>query len=327
MRRTFVASAVLLVSASAVQSCSGNEFQGKTEAGGASGEGGAEVGGTGPKGGTSSGGTSGGAGEEAGSGGSDGTSVCPPNERSCEGNLARLCNETGTGFLPGTDCTAIGARCLNGRCENGLTAYWPFDEASGTSVTDATGNGYDGVAIDAQWVAGRVRGAIEIAGSGSYVELGDQMNDLAAPFSIASWVWIESNEGTSPMLLASDANTANWVGFWIQRNPDGRLHLSYGSGNGAGPRTRRTLESDAPLPEQEWVHIAAVVGPELRLFVNGMEIPGTLSGEGGPMVHTSDPFYIGTRDGAATGWNGRIDELRIYQRALSAEEIAALAAL
>jgi hypothetical protein len=296
---------------------------GRSGAGGTGGRSGA--GGTGGNGGRAGDGTAGSAGDEEGGGGSVVVPVCTPSERSCLGNLAELCNDEGTGFLAGTDCTAIGARCLNGRCESGLAAYWPFDDASGALVSDASGNGHDGVALATEWVAGRVRGAIQIGRSGSYVELGDRLNDLAVPFSISSWVWVDGPGGATSVLLASDASAVNWAGFWLSRAADGKLEVTYGDGNGAGPRTRRTLQTDASLPLQQWVHVAAVVTPELSLFVGGVKVPGTLSGTGGAMVHTPDPFYIGTRDRADTGWNGRLDELRLYQRALSAEEISALA--
>jgi hypothetical protein len=358
MPRTLVGSAALLVGALLVEACSSGKFRaGEQEAAGkggatsgttgASGEGGDGTGGTDSKGGTGTGGksasggkgggassggkggspgggTSGTAGDEGGSGGSDPPSVCAPNARTCNENVARLCNETGTDFVSSTDCTAIGSRCLNGRCETGLIAYWPFDEGSGSQVTDASGNGYDATATGTEWVEGVVGGAIRIGPSSAYVSVGDQMNDVAPPFSVSAWVWVDASERPA-LLVASDANSESWYGFWIQRLADGTLDVSYGSGSGAGPRTRRTLTTEAPLPAQEWVHIAAVVGPELSLFVNGVEATGTLSGSGGAMVHSADPFFIGTRDRLDTGWNGRVDELRIYGRALSPEEISALA--
>ena len=257
-----------------------------------------------------------------------GQAGCTPDQRTCADGVAQRCNADGTAFITRTDCTAIGARCLKGLCETGLVAYWPFDERSDELAADVSGNGHHGTVVDGQWVTGHAGGAIALETPGSYIDVGDRMDDVVIPFSVASWIFVKPTEVTR-VLLSSDANTTSWNGFWVQLGPTGIWDVTFGSGNGAGPRTRRSLESNDPLPTETWVHIAAVVeGPtDMTLYVNGVQAPGTLVGSGGPMLHTPDPFYIGTRDPTTTSWGGRIDELKIYGRALEASEVAALAGL
>ena len=95
-----------------------------------------------------------GAGGSGGDGsGAGGAGFCTPSEPMCDGNVARLCNATGTAFAgAGLDCTPLGARCFMGVCETGLVAYWPFDNEEGELARDVTGNGNDGSIINGAWV-------------------------------------------------------------------------------------------------------------------------------------------------------------------------------
>ena len=55
-----------------------------------------------------------------------------------------------------------------------LVGYWKFDETSGTTAQDASGNGQDGTLNgDPQWAAGMLGGALEFDGDGDYVDIGD----------------------------------------------------------------------------------------------------------------------------------------------------------
>jgi hypothetical protein len=326
---------LLSLTASALIGCSSDRaFSAATDgdggSGGAAGMSGANAGG-GSAGGAGAAGAAGtvGVGGTAGAAGmaGAGVGVCTPHARTCADGVAQRCNADGTAFVTRTDCTAIGAQCLKGLCETGLLAYWPFDERTGELAGDASGNGHHGTVVDGQWVTGHSGGAIALEIPGSHIDVGDRLHDVVVPFSVASWVFAKPSDGAR-VLVASDANTTSWNGFWVQRGPAGIWEVTFGSGSGAGPRTRRTLESTDPLPNETWVHIAAVVeGPtDMTLYVNGVQVAGTLGGSGGPMLHTSDPFYIGTRD-RTTSWDGRIDELRIYGRALEPSEVATLAGL
>jgi hypothetical protein len=64
----------------------------------------------------------------------------------------------------------------------------------------------------------------------------------------------------------------------------------------------------------------------MTLYINGTPVPGTYSGTGGPLVHTSAPARIGalTLVPANRPWLGHLDDLRIYGCSLNASEVAAL---
>jgi hypothetical protein len=229
----------------------------------------------------------------------------------------------------GVDCTPLGAQCIKGLCETGLIAYWAFDEGTGTVAADATGNGNDGTVTGGQWVTRDTNGALQLGANASYVEVGDKLDTVDLPFSVAAWVRVGAAGANTNILFESDADAPVHSGIWVLRVSSGEWEVGFGDGTDNNATARRSLATNAPLPQGTWIHIAAVVeGPTtMRLYQDGAEVPGTLSGTGGALVvHRADPFHIGS-SALGNSWDGNIDELRIYERPLSASEIATIAAL
>ena len=95
-------------------------------------------------------------------------------------------------------------------------------------------------------------------------------------------------------------------------------------------RTWHFLDSATVLPEGEWVHVASTYdGSSLRIFVNGvLDIERTIpSASWGPTCSNIEPLAIGAKDRTIPPpvteafWNGGLDDVRVYSRALSADEI------
>ena len=86
------------------------------------------------------------------------------------------------------------------------------------------------------------------------------------------------------------------------------------------------IASTGDLSENLWVHVAAVYdGSAMRLYLNGVEV-GSSSKSGLITTDSSVPVWIGGSPSGATDrpWDGRIADVRIYERALTAEEIQQL---
>ena len=84
--------------------------------------------------------------------------------------------------------------------------------------------------------------------------------------------------------------------------------------------------SDADIPLNQWSHVAGVYdGSTIRLYINGVEI-GKGTSHSGVIANSGRDFAIGAhRDSPNTRrFQGKIDEVHIYDRALSPEEVAAL---
>ena len=174
---------------------------------------------------------------------------------------------------------------------------------------------------------GKIGAALRFDGANDYVGFGDVLNSVTVPFAAAAWVNLQAG-GESPV-FHSDDDAGTYYGFWIEIKPGNKLVVNYGDGTGNAAANRRTKKSGLVVTPGTWVHIAAVVrGPtDMSLFVGGTDAGGSYSGTGGAMVRSAGPAVLGT----FTPWgpnyfNGMMDDVRIYNRALSAEEVKAVAA-
>jgi hypothetical protein len=207
-------------------------------------------------------------------------------------------------------------------------AWYPF----GTSAQDFSGNDLHGVSRGTSLVADRHglgTGAHGFDGIDDHIELGDYFNSLDVPFSIAAWVYqpAAARPDFRSIFISDDAPNV-YAGLWFQTEPGGLPQITYANGGPVGPGSRRTLTANDPIAADTWVHIAATVrGPtDMTMYVNGQPVPGTLSGSGGPLVHTSAPARIGAFSTLALNrpWLGLLDDLKIWDCSLDANEVAFL---
>ena len=212
-----------------------------------------------------------------------------------------------------------------------LLLWWKFDETSGTTSSDSSGNGRDGILVgDPQWVPGKINGALEFGGDGDYVVNEDAENYLNGLSAFTVCMWIKSD-----LYITSK-------GFLNGRDPIGHeckfaMRCSvYGVFGGrslfkmgvTSTGNYQILESSSDLQTTEWQHVAMtwVSGGLIRFYVNGVE--DTPSGRENPnntgTVNECTKLIIGKsgRDkGANEGWDGLIDDVRIYDIELMQEGI------
>lgn len=208
-----------------------------------------------------------------------------------------------------------------------LAGHWQFEEGSGTTTADSSGNGTTGTLLNGPlWVTGQVgRYALEFDGSNDRVDLGNPTAlQLTGPMTLAAWVWA-NGIGDNGRIVTKGGGSGN-RGWALNVEGDNVWSLQVASSGTA------LVALEVPeVPLGAWVHVAGVYdpndagGPIMKLYTNGVlggtltaDVPATQSNSG---VNVS----IGARADGTTRWNGRIDDVRIYTRALSDPEIAALA--
>jgi hypothetical protein len=200
-----------------------------------------------------------------------------------------------------------------GSAPAGLVAAYSFDEGAGTSASDASGNGHVGTIAGATWSAGRFGNALSFNGTNSMVSIADANDlDLGTTMTLSAWV--------NPAVLS------DWRTVILKERPNGLSYALYAH-NGARPAAYIntggadiSADGSQSLPVNTWSHIAATYdGAMLRLYVNGSQVGS--QAVTGNMVASASSLRIGGN----TVWNeffsGLIDEVRIYNRALSAAEI------
>lgn len=194
-----------------------------------------------------------------------------------------------------------------------LECHWDFD---GT-VDDLTGKGNDGTLVGGPTYGPGVFGtAIELNGSGQYVD-GADLDFPSAPFSIS--VWFTSSASQSGPIVHKLSSFQN-QNFYIYPVTSGGVMCGLWDGNGwQEPGTGSTMFNDGA-----WHHVAMVVDPtDIELYVDGVSY-GTAPHDNS--FPTNDAhFLVGRQNDASVYFDGAIDELRIYSRALSTVEVAGLA--
>jgi len=197
--------------------------------------------------------------------------------------------------------------------DTNLAGHWNLDEGSGTLAKDSSGNGNDGAVEGAQWVTGVLNGALQFDGDGR-VNCGDAPQlALTQVLSITLWVNPSDLVGDRAFAGRSAAN----VGYAFKSMND---HLRFTT-----PGVMDHDGNNSILQLDSWQHVAVtfVAGQAAgcTFYVNGVATD-TISSSN--LVAGAGPFEIGHNH-----WEqwclGMIDEVRVYDRVLSAEEVAGLA--
>jgi hypothetical protein len=198
----------------------------------------------------------------------------------------------------------------------GLMAAYSFDEQSGGSVFDASGNGHAGVISGASWTtSGRYGGALSFDGNDDSVLLGSLGNFTQQGFTLEAWI----NK-------AGAKKDAAILGSWTGSGP--MLWIDHLAGNHrltlAGDLSSYLDSGQTPDPGSWHHHAATWDGSTARYYIDGTQVASrTSSGPG-----QSDTWRIGAYGSTPTGFfDGLIDDIRIYNRPLAEAEIDADLAL
>jgi glucose/arabinose dehydrogenase len=199
----------------------------------------------------------------------------------------------------------------------GLVAAFSFDEGAGGSSADASGNGNVGTINGATWsTQGRFGGALSFNGTDNTVRVPSSTSlNLSAAMTLEAWI--------NPAAVQSDWRTI------MQRQPDAYfLNASNSngpllpSGGGTFGATTAYVSGSTASPVGVWTHVALTYdGATLKLYVNG--VLANSQARTGTIQSGTNPLWIGGNSPYGEYFQGLIDELRIYNRALTQAEIQA----
>ena len=206
------------------------------------------------------------------------------------------------------------------RSENGLVGWWKFDEGSGTTAMDSSGNDNTGTLTNGPvWVDGQRGKALSFDGLDDYVriEASDSL-DVTSQVTVEAWVYPKAyvDHDGSNSHIASRTNTMGGHIYVLSVYPD-----SHKASYSVNPNPDQHPSSD-DLFLSTWTHLAVTYdGSYVRLYING--IFDSSYAQSGSIETTTNWLAIGCNSYGATyaHFNGTIDEVRIYNRALSQKEI------
>jgi hypothetical protein len=220
-------------------------------------------------------------------------------------------------------CVAVGLL-------DGVVGYWRLDDGAGSaSARDSSGRGNNGVLIGLNWgnvwgpgrsgtgLAINAAGWVSVAPSASIDSITDRL-------TMAGWIYFDGVVMDYATLLSREIGSTIQQHYHLSINSEARPNLFITGANGG-----TIVTAPSPVVPRTWVHLAATYdGALARLYVNGALVP-TSPGAGavsGTFAADTTPLVIGGNGNDATGvptelFSGRIDEVMLYRRALSADEI------
>ena len=227
--------------------------------------------------------------------------------------------------------------------QNGLVGHWKFDETSGTTAYDSSGNEYDAILYgtssgSGSWVDGKVGGAIDLDGSNDYLAIKDLNYSQSGQIpAVSISVWIKSSKNSEAYIVSYD-RSENWrLSMGGMNNNKKLFFATSNNANGTSDKYGATI-----LNDNNWHHLVVTydkVTSQKMFYLDG-SVDATYT------VHSNKPLgrgavtrygTIGTtnedstfNDSSTTRqdyFNGLLDDLRIYDRAVTISEVGWLYSL
>lgn len=232
--------------------------------------------------------------------------------------------------LSATEVTALynsGSVRVNAPNNNGLVGYWSMEDATGTQAGDFSGNGNTGTLLPSTstptWVNGKRGKALSFDGTNDYVNIADSASlRIASTTTITAWVYPTAYNANGAQIVQKRSITAASLdynyGFWLDGS--GYQFFQFYDGTGYHNYTDNQI-----VPLNQWSLITVTVnegsGTPLQFYLNASST--SAPSYSGSMVSSTAPVQIGnySLNLSLYGFTGRIDEVRVYNRILSAAEI------
>jgi len=203
--------------------------------------------------------------------------------------------------------------------------HYKLDETTGNIVTDSSGNAHAGTANGTHaWVAGQVGNALSFDGASAFVTAPSGVVSTLTAITIATWVEVDAT--TSWQRILDFGNSTMVYMFLVPRSSTtGTVRFAITVSGATG---EQVLDGSSALPTGVWKHVAVVLdGQRASLYIDGalesfknsftmrpIDLGTTTNNWLGRSEYTVDPYF-----------KGKLDDFRIYDRALTAEQIASVA--
>ncbi len=229
-------------------------------------------------------------------------------------------NNTAGQFSP-TWLFKSGAETLMQSVASDLLGHWTMNESSGTRMSDSSGNSNDATVSNSNgitWIAGRIGNASNLNGTtGTFGSVPHK--SALNPRALTIAVWISPQSLGNRFIISKGAID----GFELRTIDTGVLEFRFNRETNGSTYRLRSIQN-YPTDGTTWMHVAVTFdGSRTSLYINGV-LDNSATYTSPSILYDSNPLQIGARNGSGR-WLGRIDDLRLHNRALTASEIAALA--
>ena len=215
---------------------------------------------------------------------------------------------------------------------SGLVAAFGFDEASGATAVNSSNAAFNGTILQAARVAGKIGRGLSFDGVNDWVTVSDiaaSPLDLTAGMTIEAWVNPTAMSGWETVVLkergAAGTGLLSYALYAHDGAPQGGGFAGPAGYLRPSPANSTTDQgvrqaSHTAIPLNAWTHIATTYdGVSQRFYINGVLV--ATKAQTGSIAVGNQPLRIGGNNVSGEFFRGVIDELRIYNRALSAAEV------
>ncbi len=205
----------------------------------------------------------------------------------------------------------------------GLVGHWTFADSDGKTVADRSGRGNTGRIESGSIEQEKATRSLQLDGLGTCVQI-REAEPLEFPHGISATIWVKATRWRSRTVLFGEPNpTESWTTpiFGISAETGGE-RVVFGLWLDRG-RGKTLVESPEPMPLAQWTMLTATYdGRVARLSINGKQVAEKPAS--GQITRMKRPLWIGKGLGDKPAFQGRIGEFRLYDRALTADEVHAL---
>jgi hypothetical protein len=244
-------------------------------------------------------------------------------------------NVAGSGVLAycnGTNWISFGA---GAGLSSGLAGQWKFEEGTGTTVADSSGNG-NTLTLAAStatptWTTGKIGNALSFDNTNDYASASNSASlNITGELTVMAWIKVNAFNPDWNDIVTKGNDAAGRAGYQLIMTSDARPAFYFCTGANATCGTWYGYESDSTTPTitaGSWFHVAFTYKDStdtIVMYVNGAAQSGHINGGNAlitSIVSNTDPLNIGTFASSEAS-NMVIDDVRIYNRALTAAEIA-----
>jgi len=215
--------------------------------------------------------------------------------------------------------SGVGLSLVRAESASGLVGYWNLDQGSGAIASDSSGYNNLGTIYGASWTNGKINGALNFDGLDDYIDCGNSATlDPTEGATIEAWVNFNELPSDAGHVMEIASRSGGGTDLDLQCETDNEFKFFIGTG------APNFAVSSTVVEANKWYHIAGTyqAGDSVKIYVNGvLEQVTTII-----ITRNTNPnkFCIGQSGyWSERFFNGKIDEVKLYSRALSAEEIEA----
>ena len=205
-----------------------------------------------------------------------------------------------------------------------LIAHYSFDNVANNSAPDISGNNHTGIVNGAKATTGKTGKALQFDGKGDYVYAGN-LDVAGKGMTLAAWIKADDFGIHDARIISKATGVAEQDHYWmlstIKKDKGSKLRFRLKTDGKTS-----TLIGSKDIPVGKWVHVVATYdGSAMRLFLDG-QANGVVSKTGKISTNASVGVRLGDNPGSSKRhFDGTLDDVRIYGRAVTTKEIATLA--